>query len=111
MPSSGIASHGPMMPKIIGGDMPWTQSNENEKTERTHEIVRTLLYKLQEMEKQLNQVSNNLNQHSHDKDGDTVIARKLGRDYPSVAEEPVYPQTVSGRGLMPTLSNDPDAYF
>lgn len=111
MPSlPGIASSGSMMPKVAN-ELPWSQLNENEKTERTHEIVRLLLNQIEILKTQLNKTTNNFNQHSHDKDGDTVIARKLKNG--ELEEQREYPINPSNAlpGMSPMLSNDPDAYF
>ena len=94
---------------LFNDSNPWKALNQDEKVERTRDIVRTLLQKINDLERQLRQVISQVQEHRHNQDGEPVITKKLSGH--SGSQEESYPQGIAPAVYGPTLPDGPDAYF
>ena len=87
----------------------WKELNQDEKVERTRNIVRTLLQKIELLQQQLNEAREQLTQHHHNQQGEAVVTKRLVEREPTLNE---YPQAISPSNQSHNiLSDGPDAYF
>ena len=87
----------------------WKELNQDEKVERTRNIVRTLLQKIELLQQQLNEAREQLTQHHHNQQGEAVVTKRLVERKPTLNDSP-QPVTPSykNQGIWP---DGPDVYF